>query len=126
MAEFKQQRRSRADRIDEWRVQPTLEKEHYIIGDARIGMSGRILDDLRYGIDKLSAPGLMDGLNGDDTLIYAPEIKMHGIKISTTPYLESTSIPGIFFAGDGTGLSRGIGGAQVSGILAAEGILAKI
>lgn len=126
MGDFKQQRSSKAHKINEWRVKPTLEPENYMAGDVRIGMSGRILDDIRYGITRLSVPGIMPGLDSDDTLLYGPEIKMHGIEVLTSPYLESKSLRGFFLAGDGAGISRGIGGAMASGILAAEGILRSL
>jgi len=61
----------------------------------------------------------------DSTLIYAPEIKFHGIKIKADKYLQ-TSQPGIYVAGDGSGYSRGIVGAAASGILAARGILQEL
>lgn len=116
-------RSSKKEKMLEWRVQPTLDPEKFIAGDIRVGMPARIMDDLRYGIERLSGPGLIEGLNQDSTLLYGPEIKFHGINISTDSYLQSTSVPNIYFAGDGTGISRGIGGAMASGIRAAEGIL---
>src|SRR3989339_87356 len=126
MGDLKQGRSSKPGKVSEWRVKPTLSEEDYMPGDHGIGMPYRILSDLIYGINKLSAPGLIEGLNQDSTLLYGPEIKMHGIRISTNSYLESTSIPDIYFAGDGTGFSRGIGGAMASGIRAAEGIISKL
>ncbi|MBM3246955.1 FAD-dependent oxidoreductase [Candidatus Pacearchaeota archaeon] len=123
MADLKSERSSKPGKVLEWRVKPTLPEEFYFPGDVRIGMPARIMDDLRYGIERLSVPGLMEGLNQDSTLLYGPEIKMHGIKVATDDYLESESMPGLFLAGDGTGFSRGIGGAMASGIRAAEGIL---
>lgn len=116
-------RSSKREKILEWRVQPTLDPEKFIAGDIRVGMPSRIMDDLRYGIERLSGQGLIEGLNQDSTLLYGPEIKFHGINISTDSHLQSTSVPNIYFAGDGTGISRGIGGAMASGIRAAEGIL---
>lgn len=124
--DLKQGRSSKKGKILEWRIQPTLDEEKFIAGDIRIGMPARIMDDLRYGIDKLSAPGLIEGLNQDSTLLYGPEIKFHGLNIYTDEYLQSTSTPNIYFAGDGTGISRGIGGAMASGIRAAEGILKRL
>jgi len=121
--DLKQERSSKKEKILEWRIQPTLNPEKFIAGDIRVGMPARIMDDLRYGIEKLSAQGLIEGLNQDSTLLYGPEIKFHGLNIYTDKYLQSISIPNIYFAGDGTGISRGIGGAMASGIRAAEGIL---
>jgi hypothetical protein len=37
-----------------------------------------------------------------------------------------TNIKGVFVAGDGTGKSRGIVGAAISGIIAASGILSRL
>jgi hypothetical protein len=121
-----QERSSKPNKVAEWRIKPTLKPEQYMPGDVRIAMYSRIMDDIRYGIKRLSAPGLMEGLNQDSTLLYGPEIKMHGIKVATNDYLESESMSGLFLAGDGTGFSRGIGGAMASGIRAAEGILRSL
>ena len=119
--DLKNDRRSKDTQVSEWRVQPTL--KDVIVGDVGIAMPYRIVRALIYGIEKLSAKGLMHGLNSDSTLLYAPEIKFHGIKVKTNEYLASLAMPNVYFAGDGSGISRGIGGAAASGILAAEGIL---
>jgi uncharacterized FAD-dependent dehydrogenase len=63
----------------------------------------------------------MPGLAGDSTILYAPEMKFHGLRIKTDEYLHTSD--NIFVAGDGAGVSRGIVGAAASGIRAAEGIL---
>jgi uncharacterized FAD-dependent dehydrogenase len=103
-----------------------LKEDLYMPGDVRIGMPSRIMDDLRYGLKKLSVPGLLEGLDQDSTLLYGPEIKMHGNQISTDEYLQSVSMPNFYVGGDGAGMTRGIGGAWSSGTLAAEGMLKKI
>jgi uncharacterized FAD-dependent dehydrogenase len=121
--DLKQERSSKPNKVNEWRIVPSLKPEFYTVGDVRIGMYARIMDDIRYGIKRLSAQGLMEGLDQDSTLLYGPEIKMHGISIATDSYLKSVSMKNLYFAGDGTGFSRGIGGAMASGIRAAEGIL---
>lgn len=123
LGDLKKQRSSKQEKVSEWRIKPTL--KDVMVGDVRIGMPARIMDDLVYGIKKLSVPGLMYGLDQDSTLLYGPEIKFHGIKVYTNKFLESVSMPSLFVAGDGSGFSRGIGGAMASGILAAEGILQK-
>src|SRR4030067_719914 len=58
------------------------------------------------------------------TTIYVPEIKFYDTKYATDRYLE-TNVPNLFVAGDGVGKSRGIVGAALNGILAAEGILRR-
>jgi len=124
--DFKEPRRSKEEKMHEWRIKPSMSREDFMVGDITIGMPGRITKAIEYGIERLSERGLVEGLNQDSTLLYGPEIKFHGIKIATTDYLESTSMENIFFAGDGTGFSRGIGGSMASGIRAAEGVLKKV
>jgi len=123
LGDLKAERRSREDRIHEWRINPTLEDVN--IGDITGAMPYRIMRGLLEGIERLSAPGLMEGLNQDSTLLYAPEIKFHGINIKTDQYLQTT-MPNVYVAGDGSGTSRGIGGAAASGLVAGEGILKQI
>ncbi|MFW9889714.1 MAG: FAD-dependent oxidoreductase, partial [Candidatus Thorarchaeota archaeon] len=59
------------------------------------------------------------------TLLYAPEIKYSAMTVETKDHFE-TSVDGIYVAGDGAGLSRGIVPAAVTGFWAAEGILSKL
>jgi hypothetical protein len=56
--------------------------------------------------------------------LYAPEIKFFDTLFVADRNLE-TNVEGIFVAGDGTGKSRGIVGAGISGIIAAKGIAQK-
>jgi uncharacterized FAD-dependent dehydrogenase len=67
-----------------------------------------------------------DAAPGDitSTLLYAPEIKFFDTHFPTDRNLE-TNVKGIFVAGDGTGKSRGIVGAAISGMIAAKGIARK-
>jgi uncharacterized FAD-dependent dehydrogenase len=116
-------RRSKEEKVSEWRIQPTLKDVH--VGDVGFGMPYRIQTGLLWAIKKLDESGLMKGLNQSSTLIYAPEIKRYGLKIKTNEYLETT-MKKVYVAGDGSGFSRGIVGAAASGILAAEGILKNL
>jgi hypothetical protein len=67
---------------------------------------------------------IVPGILHPSTLLYAPEIKFFDTHFPTNRHLE-TNIEGIFVAGDGTGKSRGIVGAAISGIIAAKGIIEK-
>ena len=104
-------------------MKPTLPVGSLVVpGDITLAYRGRIIDNIRDTIivlDKI-VPGVADGPN----LIYAPEIKFYDTKYFTTPDLE-TNIPNLFIAGDGVGKSRGIVGAALTGIMAAQGILKK-
>ncbi|MDY6787392.1 MAG: NAD(P)/FAD-dependent oxidoreductase, partial [candidate division WOR-3 bacterium] len=58
----------------------------------------------------------------EENVLYAPEIKFYSLKYKTGRNLETTR-KHIYVAGDGAGKSRGIVGAGISGILAAEDIV---
>lgn len=92
-------------------------------GDISLGLPARILDNLWESLKKLDK--MVPGILHPSTLLYAPEIKFFDTRFDTDPHLE-TSVGGIFVAGDGTGKSRGIVGAGISGIIAARGIARKL
>jgi len=91
-------------------------------GDISFAYPGRIVDNLRESLLLLSR--VIPGVAHPSTTIYVPEIKFYDTKYGTDRYLE-TNVPGLFVAGDGVGKSRGIVGAALNGMLAAEGILRK-
>lgn len=108
---------SKAYHFDE--CEPTL---HATPGDISLGFPARIMDNLWESLKTLDK--IVPGVLHPSTILYAPEIKFFDTKYVTDKNLES-SVPGIFLAGDGTGKSRGIVGAAISGIIAANGILKK-
>ena len=91
-------------------------------GDITLGLPSRIIDNLWESLKKLDK--IVPGILHPSTLLYAPEIKFFDTHFITDENLE-TNIKGIFVAGDGTGKSRGIVGAAISGIIAAKGIIKK-
>jgi uncharacterized FAD-dependent dehydrogenase len=82
----------------------------------------RIVTDLLEGLDMLN--NVVAGVNSDSTLLYAPEIKFYSMCVEVGPDMLS-SVPGLYVAGDGVGLSRDIVNAAATGLLAAEGILGR-
>ena len=104
----------------EFSVTPTLDDVVY--GDIGLALPYRIELDIIEGLEKLGK--IIPGIANDETLLYAPEIKFHGLRVLTDKYLE-TNKKNVYVAGDGAGLSRGIAGAACCGVLAAEGILKK-
>ncbi len=88
-------------------------------GDITLGMPAMIIDNLWESLKKMDK--IVPGILHPSTLLYAPEIKFFDTHFVTDRNLE-TNVEGIFVAGDGTGKSRGIVGAALSGILAARGI----
>ena len=91
-------------------------------GDITLGLPARIVDNLWESMKTLDK--IVPGILHPSTLLYAPEIKFFDTHFPTDQHLE-TNIEGIFVAGDGTGKSRGIVGAAISGIIAAKGIVEK-
>jgi uncharacterized FAD-dependent dehydrogenase len=68
---------------------------------------------------------IIPGLDADRTLLYAPELKRYANKPKTDKHLQ-TELAGLYVAGDGAGVARGIGGAAATGEIAARGILAAL
>jgi uncharacterized FAD-dependent dehydrogenase len=91
-------------------------------GDISFAYPGRIVDNLRESLLLLSR--VIPGVAHPSTAVYVPEIKFYDTKYETDRYLE-TNVSNLFVAGDGVGKSRGIVGAALNGMLAAEGILRK-
>ncbi len=114
--------RSRQSLIDRNPVQPTLKDA--TPGDIAMAYPYRFVTDILEGLEIMDK--VIPGVNNNSTLIYAPEFKRSAKRIDTNNFLESKSVKNIFFAGDGAGVSRGIVGAAVTGIIAAQGIISKI
>ncbi len=115
-------RRSTESRINSNRlVKPTLTTA--VPGDITLAYPGRVVDDIIDALEQLDR--VIPGVADDSTLLYAPEIKFYSLKLKISPEME-TNIPGVYAVGDGAGISRGIVGAAVTGILSAEGIERKL
>ena len=113
-------RRSTYSRIERSLVEPTL--KNFTAGDISMAYPYRIVDDLLDALGRLDL--VMPGVASPQTLLYAPEIKYYSVRAKVNTDLETT-LEGVYAAGDGVGLSRGINGAAATGVLAAHGILRK-
>ncbi|MGD8208081.1 MAG: FAD-dependent oxidoreductase [Thiohalocapsa sp.] len=91
-------------------------------GDISFAYPGRIVRNLEESLELLTR--VIPGVAHPSTTIYVPEIKFYDVRYPTTDDLE-TNVPGLFVAGDGAGKSRGIVGAAVNGLMAAQGILLR-
>ncbi|WP_290623266.1 MULTISPECIES: NAD(P)/FAD-dependent oxidoreductase [unclassified Archaeoglobus] len=112
-------RRSTESRIKNNRlVQPTLKTA--IPGDISLAYPGRAIDDILDALERLDK--VIPGVADDSTLLYAPEVKFYSLKLKVNEWMK-TNIPYVYAIGDGAGVSRGIVGAAVTGIIAAESIL---
>ena len=110
-------RRSTEERIARNPVVSTLKDA--TPGDISMALPHRIVMDIIEGLEILNQ--IVPGVNADSTLLYAPEIKFYAREVEVDKALQ-TSIHGLYAAGDGAGLSRGIVAAGATGILAGRGI----
>jgi uncharacterized FAD-dependent dehydrogenase len=120
LASFKKGQRSTWERLKSSGIIPSL--TDVVPGDISMALPGRITQDLKEAFDILEK--VMPGINSDDTLLYAPEVKLRSSKVRTNKFLE-TKIENLFMAGDGAGLSGSITGAAVNGLIAAQGMMGK-
>ncbi|MFH1821090.1 MAG: NAD(P)/FAD-dependent oxidoreductase [Methanobacteriota archaeon] len=120
MGDLRAGRRSTWERIERGHVVPTLRS--VTPGDISMALPGRILTDIIEGLERLDK--VVPGVASDSTLLYAPEVKLYAMQINVDQHMQ-TSVPNLFVAGDGAGLSRGIVTAAATGLLAAKGIIKK-
>jgi len=119
--DFVSGRRSTWDRIAKSAITPTL--LDVTPGDIAMAFPQRIVTNLMEGLDVLN--NIIHGLQSNNTLLYAPEIKFYDTKYTVSTNLE-TNVKNFFVAGDASGHSRGIIYSAVTGIFAAEGVLSNL
>lgn len=120
LSDLRAGRRSTWSRIDKSYIEPTL--KDVTPGDISMAMPYRVVSNIVGGLELLD--NVIPGVASDATLLYAPEIKFHAMRVETNKNLE-TQIPGLYAAGDGAGVSRGIVQAACTGVIAARDILGK-
>jgi len=103
-------KRSTEKRLAKSIVTPTLAATP---GDLSLVLPKRILDgiiEMLYALDKI-APGTAN----DDTLLYGVEVKFYNMEVKVDENLES-AIKGLYFIGDGSGVTHSLSHASASGI----------
>lgn len=118
LGDLKRGRRSTWKRIEKSNVSPTF--KNVIPGDIAMALPNRLVIDIIEGLEALNQ--VIPGVATDSTLLYAPEIKLYAMRAEVNRALE-TPVKGLYVAGDGAGVSRGIVGAAATGIIAANNIL---
>ncbi len=111
--------RSTLKRLKKSNVVPTISYDAITPGDISLAYPGRIMMNILEGLEQLDK--VIPGVASDSTLIYAPEVKYSAKRIHTNAQLE-TKVSGLYVAGDGAGLTRGIVAAGVTGLIAARAI----
>ena len=120
LKDIKANRRSLKERIDKLVINPTAKAYE---GDITSAMPYRTLVTILEFIEELDK--IAPGINGDNTLLYAPECKFHSNKVIIDKYGKSSN-PNVYFIGDGSGWCHGLTTACSQGILCAENLLKTI
>ena len=117
MGDLVRGRRTTWSRLSRNHVDPTL--TDVTPGDISMALPHRIVVDIIEALEKLS--GVIPGVDSDSTLLYAVELKLYAMTLEVDDRLM-TSLPGLFAAGDGPGLSRDLINASATGVLAGRGL----
>ena len=117
LKDIKLNRRSTEERIKELDIIPTA---NVYKGDITSVMPYRTLVTILEFIEELDT--VAPGINGDNTLLYSMEVKLHSNKVLIDKYGKSSN-EDIYFIGDCSGYVRGLTTACSHGILCAEDII---
>jgi len=115
LGDLKKGRRSTPERIARGLVRPTLESA--VPGDLSFVLPYRHLTGIMEMIEALD--NIIPGVNGSNTLLYGVEVKFFSLKLELDAGLM-TKVNGLWAAGDGAGVTRGVIQASASGIWAAR------
>lgn len=98
-----------------YRVEPTLSKKEYILGDINLAFPRRIVESIVDFVENLEA--LIPGISSSDNLLYAPEIKFYSNKLNNDIY------DNLKFIGDCSGATRSIIYASCHGYMLGEELI---
>ena len=110
--------RTTPERLARSVVKPTLSAA--TPGDISFALPYRHLRDLTDMLDALD--GVLPGIAGRDTLLYAAEVKFYSSRLALDSALQ-TPVAGLYAIGDGAGVTRGLVQASASGLVAARAVL---
>ncbi|QQE80604.1 NAD(P)/FAD-dependent oxidoreductase [Alicyclobacillus sp. SO9] len=114
-------RRSTVERIGEGFIEPTLKEA--VPGDLGLVLPYKTMVALQEMIEALNH--VTPGVANEHTLFYGVEAKFYAARAEVDNRLE-TKIHGLYCAGDGPGISRGISQAASSGVYAARNIMEQL
>ena len=114
-------RRSTPERIREGFVEPTLKEA--VPGDLGLVLPYKTMVALQEMIEALNY--VTPGISSDHTLFYGVEAKFYAARADVDNTLQ-TKIKGLYCAGDGPGISRGISQAASSGVYAMRNIIRQL
>lgn len=110
--DFKRGRRTTEERLYRNNIVPTLSDA--VPGDLSLVLPYRILksiDDMIIALDNITP-----GIASDETLLYGVEVKFYSNKVIINENFE-TNLKGLYVAGDGAGITRGLMQSSVNGVI---------
>ena len=114
-------RRTTYERLKRSTTKPTFKGA--VPGDLSFVLPHRHLTSIIETLQALDK--IAPGLYGRDTLLYGVEAKFYSSRLKVNNTLE-TEIKGLYAAGDGCGITRGIIQASTSGVVIARDIAKKL
>ena len=119
--DIKKGRRTTVKRIKEGFVRPTLKEA--VPGDLGLVLPYNTMKSIIEMIEVLDK--VTPGIASDHTLFYGVEAKFYSARPKVNNKFESP-IRGLYFGGDGAGITRGLAQAGASGVWIARDILEQI
>ena len=113
-------RRSNKKRIDEGFVVPTLKEA--VPGDLGLVLPYNTMKSIIEMVEALDH--VTPGIASDHTLFYGVEAKFYSARPEVNDKFE-TKVNGLYVAGDGAGLTRGLAQAEANGVWIARDIVSK-
>jgi hypothetical protein len=119
--DLKRGRRSTEKRIKEGFVVPTLPEA--VPGDLGLVLPYKTMKSIIEMMDALDH--ITPGVASEHTLLYGVEAKFYSSRPEVNNHFES-KIKGLYFGGDGAGITRGLAQAGATGVWVARDIVAKL
>lgn len=118
LGDLRNGRRSTEARIERGLVKPTLKASP---GDLSLVLPHRHLVSILETLEALN--NVFPGINNGDTLLYGVEIKLYSNKYEVNKNMKVKDFRNLYIVGDGSGTTRSICQAAISGLIAAEDII---
>jgi len=108
------------ERLEEVSFEPSIQGYP---GNLNLVLPYRVYDSIKEFLIKLDR--VIPGLLSDDTILYGIEIKTYSQRVKVDDKLR-TDIENFYLIGDGSGLTRGLVQASMSGLLVADNVVESI
>jgi uncharacterized FAD-dependent dehydrogenase len=119
--DIKKGRRTTEKRLRESFVKPTLKEA--VPGDLGLVLPYNTMKSLIEMVEALD--NVTPGIASDHTLFYGVEAKFYSARPKVNEHFESP-ISGLYFGGDGAGITRGLAQAGANGVWIARNIIRKL